>query len=407
VGAGGVGGGGIRNTIKKYLIFTTMKQQSKKQDAKKNVLPHTQAKLDLFKGYLEHYLRVLGFADVCQQINLFDIFCGAGLYEDGKKGSPLLAIDCIKKINEEFSGKGKLIKPVTLTINDVDAKKIENVKNNIDLQGVNNCSVEYCNKDANEMLDMVAHRVSSYPKNHRNLVFIDPYGYSLINKDKIIRLLNNKYTEIILFLPIMQMYRFTNKALSEKECPQYEPLYNFIMSFFDNQNSIETKTIFEYIRSIKEALSIKYSYFTCSHYIEREKGSYYALFFISSNIYGFEKMLETKWKLDPIKGKGFNQNKDSNQLSMFNEEMNELDSLREISYLEDIIYRHIKQNTSINNIEIYELTVKNEFLPKHANTALHNLIKNKKIQEIHNSLAYKINHSNYRDKIVTSKFVAL
>ena len=378
-----------------------------KQDVKKNILPHSQAKLDLFKGYLEHYLRVLGHADFCKQIHLFDIFCGAGLYDDGKKGSPLLAMDCIRNINKELLNNKRPVKTITLTVNDFDQKKIENVKNNTDLQGIDNCSIEYCNEDANKMLDIVASRVSNYPKDHRNLVFIDPYGYSLIKKEKITHLLTNKCTEIILFLPAMQMYRFTNKALSAKEIPQYEPLYNFIMSFFDNQNTIETKTIFEYIRSIKDALSINRTYFTCSHYIEREKGNYYALFFIGSNIYGLEKMLETKWKLDPVKGKGFNQNKNTMQLSMFEEEMNEYDNLREISYLEEIIYQSIKQNKTLTNIEIYELSVRNEFLPKHANTALENLVKTKKIQEINNSLGYKINNSNYKNKIVTSKFITL
>ncbi|MDR3285970.1 MAG: three-Cys-motif partner protein TcmP [Prevotellaceae bacterium] len=384
-----------------------MKKTIQKLDAKKNVLPHTQAKLDLFKGYLEHYLRVLGYADFCKQINLFDIFCGAGLYDDGKKGSPLLAIDCIRNINEEISNKGKTVKQITLTVNDFDAKKIENVKNNTNLQDIGNCSVEYCNKDANEMLDIVSNQVSQFPNSHRNLVFIDPYGYSIINKDKIIKLLSNKHTEIILFLPIMQMYRFTEIAFQDKEKPHYENLRRFIMSFFGNKNGVEITNVFEYIHSIKEALSIKHSYFTCSHYIEREKGNYYALFFIGSNIYGLEKMLETKWKLDPVKGKGFNQDKNSMQFSMFDEEMNEIDNLLEISYLEDVIYKSIKQNNRLTNIEIYELSLRNEFLPKHAKTALQNLVKNNKIQEINNSLGYKINYSNYKNKIVISKFKAL
>lgn len=382
-------------------------KQKKMQNAKKNVLPHTQAKLDLFKGYLEHYLRVLGHADFCKQIHLFDIFCGAGLYDDGKKGSPLIAMDCIRSINEEFVNKGKAIKPITLTVNDFDPKKIENVKNNADLHGIENCTVEYFNKDANEMLDIVAKRVSYYPIEHRNLIFIDPYGYSLISKNGIINLLNNKCTEIILFLPIMQMYRFTNKALNAKEKPQYEPLYKFIMSFFHDNSNIKSETIFEYICLIKEALSINHSYFTCSHYIEREKGSYYALFFIGSNIYGLEKMLETKWKLDPVKGKGFNQKKYPIQLSMFEDEMNETDYLREISYLEDVICQNVIQKQVLTNIEIYELTLRNEFLPKHANTALQNLIQSNKIQEINKSLGYKINYSNYKNKSVTSKFIAL
>ena len=64
----------------------------KEKDPRTNILPHTQAKLDLYKGYLEHYLRILCHSEFCKKINLFDIYCGVGIYDDGKMGSPLLAI---------------------------------------------------------------------------------------------------------------------------------------------------------------------------------------------------------------------------------------------------------------------------------------------------------------------------
>jgi three-Cys-motif partner protein len=375
-----------------------------KTNVKTNVMPHTQAKLNLLGGYLEHYLRVLNQADFCRQINLFDIYCGAGIYNDGKKGSPLLILDCIRKIRVEMPANKNTATPISLLINDYDIQKIESVKNNVNIQDIENCTIEFCNKDADDMLDLVANRLSKYPKDHRNLIFIDPYGYSDINKDKFINLLNNKCTEIILFLPVMQMYRFTEAAFRNEDKPQYEALRNFTISFLNNSDNIKIETIFEYIHSIKKALSINNSYFTCSHYVEREKGSYYALFFISSNIYGLEKMLEAKWKLDPVKGKGYNQNKNSMQMSMFDDELNKIDHLREISYLENVIYQSMKQNKIITNIELYELTLKNEFLPKHANTVLKNLITQNKIREINNSDGYKIDYSSYKNKNIISRF---
>jgi hypothetical protein len=312
-----------------------MKKILTKQDVKKNVFPHTQAKLDLFKGYLEHYLRILCYADFCKQINLYDIYCGAGLYEDGKKGSPLLALDCIRNINEEILTNSKKTKLISLTVNDYDPRKIENVRNNADTHGVENCSIEYYNKE--------------------------------------------------------------NK-------PHYENLRKFLMSFFGENQQPSNKTIFEYIRSIKEALSINNKYYTCSHYIEREKGSYYALFFIGSNIYGLEKMIETKWKLDPVKGKGFNQKKSPN---LFDDEFEEFDNMREIVYLENAIYKSIERNGKQTNCDIYALTLHHEFLPKHANDVLKNLIKQGKIQELNKSVGYGINYQNFKRKYVTSIFVKL
>ena len=88
----------------------------KERDVKTNILPHTQANLNLYKGYLEQYLRVLCHTEFCKKINLFDIYCGLGIYDDGKMGSPLLAIDCIRKIRTEMSVNGKFITPISLLV---------------------------------------------------------------------------------------------------------------------------------------------------------------------------------------------------------------------------------------------------------------------------------------------------
>jgi three-Cys-motif partner protein len=376
----------------------------KEKDVKTNILPHTQAKLDLYKGYLEHYLRVLCHSEFCKKINLFDIYCGVGIYDDGKMGSPLLAIDCIKKIRTEMSDNGKPTTPISLLVNDNDAQKLKNVKDKIRFQDIDNFTIEYNNKDANEMLDIVADRILKYPKDYRNLIFIDPYGYSDINKDKIINLLKNNCTEIILFLPVMQMYRFTETAFIYEEKSHYENLRKFILSFFNNPTDLNNDSIFTFIQSIKRALSINDLYYTCSYYIERGKGSYYALFFICSNIYGLEKMLETKWSLDTGQGKGFKQNDNSMQLSMFDEELKIFDALQSISTLENIIYQEITQNGKLTNVRLYKLTLKNEFLPKHAIIALDNLIKKGKIQKINNSKGYGINYTNFKRNNIVSMF---
>ena len=281
------------------------------------------------------------------------------------------------------------------------------LKDKAKFQDIDNFSIEYYNKDANEMLDIVADRILKYPKDNRNLIFIDPYGYSDINKEKIINLLRNNCTEIILFLPVMQMYRFTEVAFLNDEKPHYENLRKFIISFFNNPTELINDSIFTYIQSIKKSLSINDMYYTCSYYIERGKGSYYALFFICSNIYGLEKMLETKWTLDSGQGRGFKQNENPMQFSMFDDEIKIFDTLQSISTLKNIVYQEITQKGILTNVELYELTLKNEFLPKHSTIVLDNLIEKKKLRKISNSKGYGINYTNYKNKIVVSKFEVL
>jgi three-Cys-motif partner protein len=382
--------------------------------AQNSVLPHSQAKLDLFRNYLMHYLRILSLASFCTKINLYDIFCGSGVYNDGKMGSPLIAKQCIKETQHLLFKLDKPTKPITLTINDKEEEKIQKVKQLLEAEVLEKLSINYFNEDADTMLTKAALEINSFPKTARTLVFIDPYGYSKIDKDKIYTILKNECSEVILFLPVMQMYRFTGTALTDKEKACYENLRKFIYSFFPSshkihQNGIEN--ILEYINEIKVALTFENRFYSCSHYIEREKGNYYALFFITSNIYGLEKMLEAKWKMDPIKGKGFDQQKNSFQISMFTQEFEEQDKRKQLDYLARIFLNEINEKKQLTNNDIYKLSLLNEFMPKHAKMVLKNLVKGSIKAKSPSGITedseagFGINYDNFRNNTVKVLFL--
>jgi three-Cys-motif partner protein len=188
-----------------------------KRNAKNIVLPHSQAKLDLFKSYLEKYLPILTLAKGITKINIYDIFCGSGVYEDGNIGSPLIAVECVRKTNQLMDKNNWTKKPITLSINDGEKGKIDNVKNLFNDVKIDNLSLSFFNLDADDMLDKVISDINSFSTKERNLMFIDPYGYSHIDKGRILRLLKNARTEIVLFLPVMHMYRFSEIAILDQE----------------------------------------------------------------------------------------------------------------------------------------------------------------------------------------------
>lgn len=366
----------------------------KKINAKNIVLPHSQAKLDLYKKYLEHYLRVLSLASFCTQINLYDIFCGIGLYEDGNIGSPLIAADRIKANNIYLGQMSKPVKQIHLSINDNQKDKIETVEKLLENKKVANCKYFFYNKDADEMLDIVIGQVNSKNKSERNLIFIDPYGYSNIHKDRLEKLLKNESTEIVLFLPVMQMYRFTNVALNDSERKCYINLRNFINTFFPEDHVIrqdKIPDIFQYINEIKKALSFNNKFYTCSHYIERDTGSYYALFYISPHIYGLDKMVETKWSADPTTGQGFKQS--DPQTSLFETQFKEIDKYKQIELLKNLIINELEVKREVNNMDIYKLTLLNEFKPTHANGVLKDLLKTKRVK------AFNPNNTQNNDEL--------
>ena len=124
-----------------------------KKDAKKTVLPHSKAKLDLFRSYLEKYFAILGLAKGITKINLYDIFCGIGLYEDGNIGSPLIAVECVKRNNDLFEKYKWQKKLITLNINDGAKEKADNVKNLLTSENIDNCRMAFYNHNADEMLE--------------------------------------------------------------------------------------------------------------------------------------------------------------------------------------------------------------------------------------------------------------
>jgi len=324
------------------------------------MLMHSQAKVEFFEAYLQRYLRVLYRTPYVTAINIYDIYCGTGIYENGKKGSPIVTFDAIKQYHTE-NATGMRIRFI---INDGEPSYVDSVRAYIDAQNEGYCEVIYNTLDASLMFDKVVREVTVTPRNSRNLIFIDPYGYKDINKEILQNLLRNKLTELILFLPISHMQRFTQKALVSPE-NQYEPLRRFIYSFFDEGHPIhnERKSVADFINYIKYALRFKCSdYYSTSYSIQRDTGSYFALFFVTSHQYGYEKILEVKWELDELNGSGFEQPR---LPTLFDEEDRKVKQEENYLRLEDLLRKYLQKPRS--NKEVYSHVLHYEFLPKHAN----------------------------------------
>jgi three-Cys-motif partner protein len=291
-------------------------------------------------------------------VRIYDVFCGMGIYEDGGKRSPIVAFDVIKTIFREGKLNGTQI---SLNINDKSEDCVKKVRNYFDTNNKNFCTIKCYNSDIEDMFNIVLQEVSKTPNDTRNLIFIDPYGYKDINKEQLFSLMENGKTEIILFLPISHMHRFTQKAFQDEETAQYEPLRRFVNSFFPTSHKMRKEhiPIMEYIHFIAEALRNKH-FFSTSYYIERDAANHFALFFVSSHIFGFEKILEVKWQLDDEAGRGF---KMPQPRGLFDEQFAEENKNQNVEKLRNILQHCLSEPKT--NGEIYEITLKNEFLPKH------------------------------------------
>lgn len=346
--------------------------KSKKPNVKETLQIHSQAKVEFYKTYLERYLVVLCMSKYIKNVNIYDVFCGKGIYDDGGKGSPVVAYDTIKRLYETHSLSETKI---TLHINDKSKERITIVKNYIEQNKHPYCAVKSNNLDVDELFKVIIPEINSSTSDTRNIIFIDPYGYKNIKKELIYDLMRNGKTEIILFLPISHIQRFTNVAVQdEDEIVQYEPLRDFVYSFFpDPQHPVRQNTVCvkEYIKYISDSLRFNNHFFTTSYYIERDKSNYFALFFISHHIFGFEKILEVKWTLDEDHGGGFKL--PAPMESLFAEEFAQETKNENAKKLKNLLIGYLKEPQT--NRSVYEFVLDNEFLPKHANEVLTELQK--------------------------------
>lgn len=323
-----------------------------KKDARNSVKPHTQAKLQFYTQYLRRYLEILIRVPGIDKINIYDMLCGEGVYSDGNTGSAVRAIDAIW----EAQASNKKNKIINLHLNDLDQSKVgklEIITNNRS-STEKNFSISHSRSEAFELLNKLCTKFDEHQSaSTRNLIFIDPYGYKDIKKDILEKSLKNGKTEIILWLPIEQMYRFMQSANKEEVPNSHKPLVKFMNQFGLDVGEINSEK--EFIDALVPKLRFTDSLFATSYAIRNQAGRYYGMFFISPNLKGLEKIMEVKWGLDAQQGE------ESDQLQRdFFLESDKLDSF-------EVKLTEFLRESDRNNHELYQFVLTLGFKPSHAN----------------------------------------
>lgn len=329
------------------------------------ILEHSKAKVELYSEYLSAYLNILSRVQDVKKIHIYDLFCGEGIYADGTKGSPVKTIDIAKLVISSlnnascpsfelwFNDKGK-------SDIDPDEYKIDRVRNYYEQYLIHpKVNAIFTSIDYADLFQNIINKIRNL-KYEKALLFIDPYGYKDINLDNLKQFLKNGQTEVLLFLPMTHMYRFVNKTLRKERFSGDEPLLHYI-NLLKLKNRNEFKSILDFIDEFKQSLTEflnDQTIYVDTFTIERNSSNVYCLFFFTPNIYGFEKMLETKWKLDDVKGKGFRFNQ--NQSFLF----------PEIQFYSNDLKKFIRSNDNVTNANLYLFGLKKGFLPKHTNQIL-------------------------------------
>lgn len=358
------------------IIIYNITLMTSKKNSQNTMLAHSRAKVEFYEKYLERYLPIMSNAKYVNTINIYDVFCGRGVYDNGGEGSPVRALKAIVDAKKKYPSDTKFI----LRLNDYDQKNIDAVQKYITQEVPDYkkyCAVQFASVDAEGLLDRMAAWLSMTQPNERNLLFIDPYGYKTIHKDTIEKLMGNGKTEIILFLPVSFMHRFKDYAFDPEASEGVAPLRRFTEEFFPEGHPMrsgdEEMNVHEYIKYLKEAFSYGDKYYTTSYQIERDKGTYFSLFFMTSHPLGFEKILEVKWKLDEEDGNGFVLAKASPYVepSLFDDVFAEEKKQQHSNELREFIIEFLK--IPRNNDEMYKFVMRKGYMKNHASGVLKQL----------------------------------
>ncbi|MEO1098623.1 MAG: three-Cys-motif partner protein TcmP, partial [Bacteroidota bacterium] len=168
-----------------------------KNDVKKTMFGHSEAKVKLLGSYLKRYLNIIANDGYTNQIHLYDLFCGEGIYDNGGEGSPLIILKEIKNLHYVNVAKNNQIPSLNLYFNDLSEKKISKLEGVIEqkkLMRPEYGTLSYTSQDYKKLIDPIASKIEGFKK-EKAFIFIDPYGYKEIRASEIKKLMRAKKSE--------------------------------------------------------------------------------------------------------------------------------------------------------------------------------------------------------------------
>jgi three-Cys-motif partner protein len=329
-----------------------------KLNVKSNLLDHSEAKVRLLGEYLKRYLSIISNDGFTDKIYIYDLFCGQGQYENGGYGSPLVALKNVKDTYfTVINQRSNKLPKIDCIFNDIEESKTAILKRIIKekkLHYSNIGNLIITNNDYKEEVKALQDKFRNYKK-EKAFVFIDPYGYKELKASDIKELIGtHKKSEVLLWLPIQFMYRF-----SDKETP--DVLKNLISDLQITEDVKSSNNVWDFVYSLKKGFQnyLGSDYFVDNFTLKKEENTVFCLYFFTSHIKGFEKMLESKWEIDSEEGRGWEYSGNAPSL-FFDQKTNRLEEL-----LKEFLNSERKYN-----FDLYEFTLKEGFLTKHTNEIL-------------------------------------
>ncbi len=181
---------------------------------------HTRVKHEILQKYISGWIRILGKWN--RRVCYFDCFAGRGEYEDGSKGSPLIAMEKASALKKQFD----YLDRIECVFIERDSDNYKNLKFLVEIEKNDNpekyekISIEPINNEFANVCENILKKLRDDPA--PSFFFIDPFGFKGVPFDLIKKILSIEKTEVFITFMIRDVNRFLE---SSKHRISIEELY--------------------------------------------------------------------------------------------------------------------------------------------------------------------------------------
>ena len=294
---------------------------------------HSKAKLSLLKNYATTWMRKVTLGTMYKKCAIIDTFAGAGYYEDGSEGSPIILIkSAIDYCIQSSSSKNINFDNIFLVFVEKDKDIFNKLKENIEtlveqelkideynvLEKYEKVNIYITNNDFETFINTLLTEVDSIIP---TLMFIDPFGYKVLSFDNISKLIEQyDYCELLINFMYEEINRFflaeSNEKLVNTLKDFYGPNLEEIKSYIKQMNPTDRRN--KIIEGYKDSLKSNGVKYTLDFDIEKNGKVKMNIIFCTKNLFGFDTMKNEMHKV--CNNVNFEYHTKNPQLSLFDEE---------------------------------------------------------------------------------------
>lgn len=323
----------------------------------------TKIKLEIFEKYAEAWIPTFIMADWCHEINIFDLFAGAGYDEEGTPGSSIRILGKILEYVGDIFQKGKR---VIVYFNELDGEKfillksacsdfIEHNKNLKRCCDKKYLQINYSNKACENVFGEFYEKIRKLP----SLVYLDQNGVKFLSDEYFLKLADCKQVDFLYFISSSYFRRFGGR--DEFRNILEIDLDDFLRDPYRNTHQYVVQRLREKVPGLSKT---KLYPFTI------KKGrNIYGIIFGASHIRAVDKFLDIAWKTNPVNGNA-NFDIDGDDLKIDQPDLFGNIEYTKIDYFKKQVRDKVINGDLITNKDVYLFTLENGHIPRHSKDVL-------------------------------------